>query len=278
MVNALNLKDIINQIIYDEFGRPSGIIAVDKPTGRSSHDIVYLARKHYQYKKIGHAGALDKFASGLLLILIGKSTKLASSLLEMDKQYQARVVLGISTETQDIEGKLLAKKQTQFELSEKLCQAIVTHFSGPQKQFVSLYSSVKVNGEKLRIMMRDQAYNKEIKIDGQEKYLIMTSKNNPDFQKIIQIPAKPITISKFEIIAAGQLQLNDYAFYDEEIKAIKGPFSYLDLQIDCSKGTYIRQLAEDIGSFLNLPAALVSLRRTRIADINLSNTITLDSK
>ncbi|MEI7579507.1 MAG: hypothetical protein WCJ58_05745 [bacterium] len=272
-----NLKAVINQVKYDEYGRPSGIIAMKKNPGMSSHDLVYQARRYYHFKKIGHAGALDKFASGLMLILIGKATKMAEQLLSFDKQYQARILFGVKTDTQDIEGKILATQNVTLDLTAEKREELLTRFLGKQTQFVSIFSSVKVQGEKLRILMRDPDFSKEIVWRGQQKFLIMTSLKNSQFHKEFEIPAKPIEIYNLELGKLTKADVNAFHFVDDSLKNSLNNFYYLDITVDCSKGTYIRQLAEDIGSFFDIPAVLVALERSRIGEIELTDTIVLES-
>ncbi len=96
----------VNNLKRDEFGRPSGIVAVNKPAGVTSHDLVDKLRKQLGTKKVGHAGALDVFADGVMIYLIGKSTKLSDKLMHLDKEYVTTIILGIATDTQDTEGKV----------------------------------------------------------------------------------------------------------------------------------------------------------------------------
>lgn len=126
---------------------PNGVVIVDKHEGVTSHDIVFKMRKLFGTKKVGHTGTLDPMATGVLPILIGRSAKASEYLSAEDKGYVAQITLGITTDTEDISGKILSKCDT---LPTKLeffnaCE----HFIGDIKQIPPMYSALKVNGKKL---------------------------------------------------------------------------------------------------------------------------------
>jgi tRNA pseudouridine55 synthase len=99
-------KDTINQIHRDDLGKVSGIFLIDKPVGITSHDVVDSVRRIFHTKAVGHAGTLDPFASGLLILLVGKHTKKSDEYMGFDKTYEAEIAIGISTDTHDPEGKI----------------------------------------------------------------------------------------------------------------------------------------------------------------------------
>ncbi|KXK07654.1 hypothetical protein H3C67_01495 [Candidatus Dojkabacteria bacterium] len=268
------IKQIINKITRDEYGRPSGIIAVDKPVGKSSHDMVDMVRKELGTRKVGHAGALDTFASGLLLILIGKDTKKADSLLAANKSYQARILLGMSTDTQDTEG-VVIKQVDDTEVAEADCQTVLQKFVGVQDQFVSVYSSVKVSGNKLRVLMRDNRYNSRIDYFDEKKVIKFSPKEeNPNLHEFeVEVPRKKINISGIELMKVELLKKSEIARYFPKSEQLPKIATLMDIVVHCSKGTYIRQLAEDIGASLGLPAVLVELRRTQISDVVIADAV-----
>ncbi len=124
-----------------------GVILVNKHKGVTSHDIVFKIRKLYNTKKVGHTGTLDPLATGVLPVLVGRAAKAAEYLLSENKEYTARIRLGITTDTEDITGKILTKSDTlptKNEFFEACC-----HFVGEIEQVPPMYSALKVNGEKL---------------------------------------------------------------------------------------------------------------------------------
>jgi tRNA pseudouridine55 synthase len=257
----------INQIKRDEFDRPSGIIAVNKPAGKSSHDIVDTVRKIMHTRRVGHAGALDQFATGVLIILVGKATKLSNTLINLDKSYRAKIVFGISTETQDIEGKP-DKIEADAQLNQKKLQQALKKFTGKIRQFVSVFSSVKVGGKKLRIIMRDERFSKEIVNEAGKRFIKFTPETEGPKAFEVEVPAKEITIAKSELLEQGNITADQLPYQDKLKPGSSYPF--VTLQIDCSKGTYIRQLAEDIGAEVGLPAFVLELERSRVGSVSLA--------
>src|SRR5690606_2631044 len=132
-----------------------GILLVNKPVGKTSHDIVYEQRKELQTRKIGHAGALDPYASGLLIILVGKATKLSDSFLNLDKTYEADILFGVETDSGDLEGKVINIKDKISNIKNTDLQIALNKFSPSYMQYVPVYSSVNVDGKKLRKLARE---------------------------------------------------------------------------------------------------------------------------
>jgi len=130
-----------------------GILIVNKPRGLTSHDIVSLIRNKLNIKKVGHAGTLDPLACGVLVILIGKATKLSKNLVKHDKVYEADCLLGIMTETDDLEGEII-KKQSKISIDEQDLITALSKFKGSIKQKVPRYSAVKLKGKRLYDLAR----------------------------------------------------------------------------------------------------------------------------
>lgn len=193
----------------------SGLLLVDKPAGMTSHDVIAIIRKKFVIKKVGHCGTLDPAATGLLGVLIGHATKLSEKLTSSKKRYDAILKLGIETDTQDIEGKIIAEKDINL-VSEPLIRKVFSEFIGEIEQLPPMYSASKVSGKKLYEYAR-----KGIEIERQKK--------------------------KIQI-------------YKLDIKKISLPF--VEFDVECSKGTYIRTLCADIGKNLSCGGTLFSLRRT----------------
>jgi tRNA pseudouridine55 synthase len=192
-----------------------GIIPIYKPRGMTAFHLVRLLRKHLRIKKIGHAGTLDPFAEGVMVMLVGRNfTKLSDLLLNSDKEYTTRVHLGLTTDTYDCDGEITHKSDvvpTFDEVREK-----IKAFQGKIQQIPPMYSAKKVNGKKLYELARKG--------------------------KVIERNPATIEIST-------------------EILAYEYPF--LDLKVRCSKGTYIRSIAHDLGVLLGCGGHLITLIRTR---------------
>jgi len=193
----------------------AGIFLLDKPVGPSSFRMVQLVRRALSIKKVGHAGTLDPFASGLLIICVGRpATRLISQFMDGTKRYEAVLRLGIETTTQDLEGEVTAQKEVGLLAREELTHCLAG-FVGEQLQTPPQYSALKHLGKPLYHYAR-----------------------------------KGITIEKApRLITIFQLQL------------LEAGFDTLRIMVECSKGTYIRTLAADIGRALGCGAHLVALRR-----------------
>jgi len=127
---------------------PSGVLLVDKDPGFTSHNAVALCRRILQTKKVGHCGTLDPMATGMLIVVIGKATKMQDLLMCEDKVYTATMKLGVETNSQDADGEVVAEKPTDA-LSEADIRAAFEHFNGEFDQVPPMYSALKVNGKKL---------------------------------------------------------------------------------------------------------------------------------
>lgn len=134
-----------------------GIIVVNKPKGITSRDVVNKACKLLNTKKIGHTGTLDPIATGVLVLCVGKATKLVEVLTKNDKEYIATVKLGILTDTLDTDGTIIEKKQASLDKNE--LENVLKSFIGMYNQEVPIYSAVKINGKKLYEYAREKRRN-----------------------------------------------------------------------------------------------------------------------
>jgi tRNA pseudouridine55 synthase len=254
-------KEIINQIFIDAFNRVSGVFLMNKPEGVTSHDVVDDMRRILRTKKVGHAGALDPFASGLLIILVGKYTKYTEAFINLDKSYSSEVIIGKSTDSQDIEGKVLEEKKIDEKTKKilldknKLEEKLIRAFMPSYDQLVPVFSSVKVQGRKLRQLARSA---KEIQMLSKEKVKFILPNEPADI--IVQLPRKKVQIKDINVSSVKE----------------KNGFVSITLDVDCSKGTYIRQLAEDIGLLYDLPSFLNALQRTKIDEFLLQDALNID--
>ena len=131
-----------------------GILLVDKPSGITSHDIVDRLRRKLKMKRIGHAGTLDPLATGLMIMLIGKATKVSQFLISLDKAYEGTFELGVETDSQDLEGQVVEQKKIPQDLSEDMIRNEMNQFLGDQYQTPPMFSAKKIDGVPLYKMAR----------------------------------------------------------------------------------------------------------------------------
>ncbi len=131
-----------------EFFEPDGVLIVNKHAGPTSHDIVNMVRKLYHTKKVGHTGTLDPMATGVLVVLIGRAAKAAEYLVGDEKKYEAILHLGITTDTEDITGKIISEYRDELPSKDEVFSA-VRSFIGKSEQIPPMYSALKVDGKKL---------------------------------------------------------------------------------------------------------------------------------
>lgn len=160
-----------------------GVVLVDKPSGMTSHDVVSRIRRYLGIKRVGHAGTLDPMATGLLIILVGRATKISQYLMSMDKGYTGNVYLGQETNTQDKDGEVVAEAPVPEGLDAEKIQALLDTFYGDQYQTPPMFSAKKVNGMPLYKAARK----------GQ----------------VVEREARLIRISRFEL---GDLNLPEFTF------------------------------------------------------------------
>jgi tRNA pseudouridine55 synthase len=216
-----------------------GVLIIDKSAGMTSHDVVGKARKILKTKRIGHTGTLDPFATGVMVLLVGKATRLAQFLDKDAKEYEAGVRFGFETETGDLTGERRTVNYEQRTISAEDIEKILPEFRGEISQIPPMYSAKKVEGKKLYELAR-----KGIEIERK---------------------AVAVKIHKLELVRPDQ------AISDEA-----GDVSSIKIRVACSAGTYIRTLAEDLGRKLKIGAHLISLRRTTAGKFDLSQAVTLE--
>jgi tRNA pseudouridine55 synthase len=193
-----------------------GVLLIDKPAGCTSHDVVARVRRLLRpgVKKVGHAGTLDPFATGLLVVLVGRATKLARFFVDLEKEYVCTLRFGATSDTGDLTGLLEPTGQTT---TRAAVEAVLPGFVGTITQSVPMTSAVKVDGERL--------YKKAHR------------------GEVVETPVKEVVIDSIAVEAA-----------DDQAQT-------LELRIACSKGTYVRQLAIDIGEAVGAGAYLHELTR-----------------
>ncbi|HEV7172320.1 tRNA pseudouridine(55) synthase TruB [Pedococcus sp.] len=204
---------------------PDGLLVVDKPGGWTSHDVVGRARRLCGTRKVGHAGTLDPMATGVLVLGIGRATRLLTFLVGCDKAYAATIRLGQSTLTDDAEGEVTASAPATGVTPEALAQAVAA-LTGDIAQVPSSVSAIKVNGERSYHRVRS----------GED----------------VVLAARPVTVSRFEILGRREADSDGTPVLD------------LDVEVTVSSGTYVRALARDLGAALGVGGHLTALRRTRV--------------
>lgn len=216
----------------------NGVLVIDKPAGITSHDVIYRVRRILKIKSVGHTGTLDPFATGVLVVLIGRATKLAQFLDKAEKEYLATIRFGCETDTGDRTG--TAKSEiSDFKFQTSDLEIVLSKFRGEIWQTPPMYSAKKIAGKKLYELARQG-------------------------ETIERQPIK-VNVSKLEVaeIAADRFEVSNL---EPEIA----------LRAAVSAGTYIRALAEDIGGELGAGAHLSELRRTRAGSFDLSQAVTLE--
>ena len=217
-----------------------GALIIDKPEGLTSHDVVARVRRAAGMRRVGHAGTLDPFATGVLVCCIGTATRLVQFLVGLDKAYQATVRLGYATDSQDGTGKQITPLRSSMEVSLDDVWRILREFTGPQLQIPPMFSAKKVGGERLYRAARE----------GRE------------------VEREPISIVVHSI-----------ALIDEDVSGLatnEDGTAEFSINVRCSSGTYVRTLAHDIGERLGAGAHLVALRRTEVGHFRLKQALTLD--
>ena len=131
-----------------------GVLLVDKPIGITSHDIVDRLRRKLKKKKIGHAGTLDPLATGLMIMLIGKATKVSQFLISLDKSYEGEFLLGVETNSQDADGEVVATKEIPASVNQEGISLEMKSFMGDQYQTPPMFSAKKIDGVPLYKMAR----------------------------------------------------------------------------------------------------------------------------
>lgn len=205
-----------------------GVLVVDKETGPTSHDVVSRLRRLLSMRRIGHCGTLDPLATGVLIVCLGKYTRLNEWLTEGEKEYLATFHLGGTSDTGDAEGKITSSGAVSRPLRREIEKEIKT-FEGAIEQVPPAFSAVKVDGVRSYVRARRR--------------------------EAVSLPPRNVHIA--------QIQLLNFEY------------PLLHLRIVCSKGTYIRSLAIDLGMRFGCGAYVQELRRTRVGNLHIGDALTL---
>jgi len=206
-----------------------GVLLVDKPGEHTSHDVIARLRGKLRMKKIGHAGTLDPMATGLLIVLVGKATRVSQFIISLDKEYEGTVELGKTTDSQDADGEVMETRPVP-PLTEAEVRAAMATFLGDQYQTPPMFSAIKIGGVPLYKKARQG-----VEVEREPRFIRVMSWDLLDF-------ARP----------------------------------RITFRLRCTKGTYVRTLAHDLGAKLGCGAHLAALRRTATDRFHVAQALTLD--
>ncbi len=208
----------------------NGIVVVNKPSGMTSHDVVARARRILGLKRIGHAGTLDPLATGVLVLLVGPSTKLFDKFMTFDKSYCATMILGRRTTTADIQGETICEKEYGHVTAENVAD-VLKEFEGEIDQIPPMVSALKINGKRLYDLARQG-----IKVEREPRRIVIS-----------------------------------------HIQLLKFHSPQVSFSLQCSKGTYVRQVAEDAGERLGCGACISQIERTRVGPFSIEGSVELEA-
>jgi tRNA pseudouridine55 synthase len=216
---------------------PVGLIVVDKPGGMTSHDVVSRVRRLARTRRVGHGGTLDPMATGLLVIGVGRATRLLTYVIGADKRYAATIRLGESTITDDAEGEVVARVSAAAVTDADIRTGLAAQ-TGTIAQVPSAVSAIKIKGQRAYAKVRAG--------------------------EAVELAARAVTISSIDVRdirhgGAGNPDVVD-----------------VDVEIACSTGTYVRAIARDLGASLDVGGHLIALRRTAVGGFTLAEASTLD--
>lgn len=206
-----------------------GVIVVNKPPGITSHDVVGFIRRKFKMRRVGHAGTLDPLATGVLVMLLGRSTKLFDRFVAFDKSYRATLRLGTRTTTADIMGQVIEEKPFSG-ITRSRVEEVFRGFVGDIEQKPPMVSAVKHQGQRLYQIAREG--------------------------KSVERVARKVRVDEVRLLSFA---LPDVEFF-----------------MACSKGTYVRQLAEDVGEVLGCGACISQIERTKVGPFEIKDAVKLE--
>ena len=214
-----------------------GLVLVDKPAGWTSHDVVARVRRLAGTRRVGHAGTLDPMATGVLVLGVERATRLLTYLVGADKTYTATVRLGVGTVTDDAEGEPTTVADASG-VDEAGVRSGAAALTGAIQQVPSSVSAIKVDGKRSYARVRA----------GED----------------VALAARPVTVHRFDVLALRPAEHEGTPVLD------------VDVEVECSSGTYVRALARDLGAALGVGGHLTALRRTRVGPYGLDRSSTLE--
>ena len=212
-----------------KFSATDAVLIVDKPKGPTSFDVVREVKRLLPGAKVGHAGSLDPFATGVLILLVGRATKHSDALLNADKEYRAQLKLGQATDAMDCTGQVIEEKPVPDLSAERIAEC-VKGFEGEWMQTPPMFSAKKIKGVRLYELARQN-----IKI---------------------RLEPSPVQLHKMDLL--------------------RWESPLIEFDVSCSKGTYIRSLADEMARRLDTVWHLVELRRVSCGEFKLEEAVTLE--
>ncbi len=233
-----------------------GLVVVDKPPGMTSHDVVGRCRRIFAQRRVGHAGTLDPDATGVLLVGLGRATRLMQFLTGLTKSYTGEIVLGTATSTLDASGRVIGTWDMSA-VTVEAARTAASRFVGDIEQIPPMVSAIKIDGRRLHELARAG-----IEVDR---------------------PPRAVTVARFDLqdLELQGLGLPDPDLRDPDLRGAAarysgGPVPVLRFAVDCSSGTYVRSLAADLGAALGGGAHLRRLRRTAVGRWTTADAVALD--
>jgi tRNA pseudouridine55 synthase len=220
---------------------PAGLIVIDKPGGMTSHDVVSRVRRLAHTRRVGHGGTLDPMATGVLVIGVGRATRLLTYVIGADKRYRGTIRLGETTITDDAEGEVIARASAAA-VTDREIRAGLAAQVGTIAQVPSAVSAIKINGQRAYAKVRAG--------------------------ETVELAARTVTISTIDVLdirRSGAVGKEGAARVD------------VDVDVVCSTGTYVRAIARDLGASLGVGGHLTALRRTAVGGFPLAESVTLDA-
>lgn len=216
---------------------PQGVLVCDKPQGLTSHGVVSRIRRWYGTRKVGHAGTLDPMATGVLVLGLGRGTKLLGYITGVSKTYLATIRLGSATPTDDADSEpdIFSEPARLSAVTDGGISEGVSALTGVIDQVPSAVSAIKVNGQRSYARVRA----------GED----------------VELKARRVEISHFTVL-------------DTRYSVAEGHID-VDVEVDCSSGTYVRALARDLGTSLGVHGHLIALRRTRVGSFGIDDAVTI---
>jgi tRNA pseudouridine55 synthase len=214
-----------------------GLIVVDKPAGMTSHDVVARVRRLARTRRVGHGGTLDPMATGVLVIGVGRATRLLTYVIGTQKAYAATIRLGQTTVTDDAEGDVIATVDAAG-VADEAIRAGLAAMTGEIDQVPSAVSAIKIDGRRAYKRVRE----------GEE----------------VALAPRRVTVTRLDVLAIRR-----------DGRVAPGTVD-IDVDVACSSGTYIRAIARDLGATLGVGGHLTALRRTTVGGFTLAEAVTLD--
>lgn len=284
-VPSLKSGEFSVELKFEQFSNniddyPDGIIIpIDKPYRWTSADVIrkikYAACRHFGKKKlkVGHAGTLDPLATGVLLVCIGNATKLAETLQSHHKEYIAGISFGATTPSYDLEKEIDAKYPFEHITEEKVAEALVG-FIGEQDQIAPLFSAKSIDGVRAYELARKLYKKDPTSVEAATADLIRTAKI-----EIFAATLMRFIPSNIDIFSENINEINENDGASSRIKVFETSHLGLpraDVRLSCTKGTYIRAVARDLGEALNSGAHLDGLIRSKSGDFHLGNCLNIE--